>query len=182
MSKEIAIFGTGCFWCSEALFSRLMGVISVTPGYAGGYVPHPTYEQICSGNTGHAEVIRIEFNPSKIDYTTLLDIFFHVHNPTTNNRQDNDVGTQYRSIILYTNKTQEKEAKRIMEKLNKDEFLGHIVTEVKPLIKFYEAESYHKDYYTKNAYQPYCQVIISPKLASLKKKYSDIYQDDEHSQ
>ncbi|MCR4329765.1 MAG: peptide-methionine (S)-S-oxide reductase MsrA [Candidatus Roizmanbacteria bacterium] len=175
MNKDIAIFGAGCFWCTEALFSRLKGVVSVSPGYAGGKSIDPTYEQICSGDTGHAEVTRIEFDPMTIQYENLLDIFFHIHNPTTKNRQGNDVGSQYRSIILYTSKTQKKEARSIMEKLNKDEFSGHIVTEIKPLIKFYEAESYHRKYYIKNSNQPYCQIIISPKISSLRKKYAHRY-------
>ncbi|PJE62734.1 peptide-methionine (S)-S-oxide reductase [Candidatus Roizmanbacteria bacterium CG10_big_fil_rev_8_21_14_0_10_39_6] len=175
MNKEVAIFGAGCFWCAEVLFSRLKGVISVSPGYAGGESIDPTYEQICSKDTGHAEVIRIEFDSISMRYKNLLDIFFHIHNPTTKSRQGNDIGSQYRSIILYTSTAQEKKARKTVENLNKAEFSRRIVTEIKPLIQFYEAEDYHKRYYEKNSYQPYCQLTISPKIVLLHKKYSHLY-------
>lgn len=178
MNKEIAVFGTGCFWCSEALFSRLKGVIAVIPGFAGGTVENPSTERVYQGDTKHAEVIRIEFDASIILYKVLLDVFFHIHDPTSLNKQDYDIGHQYRSIILYTNNEQEASAKKMLEKLNKTEFSGHIVTEIVPLKQFYEAENYHKQYYAKNFYQPYCQTIISPKIAQLRKKYLHLYQEN----
>ena len=172
---ETAVFGSGCFWCTEAIFTELRGVLSVTPGYAGGETPNPTYEDVSGGTTGHAEVIRIEFDPSIIPYHDLLDIFMHMHDPTTPNQQGNDVGTQYRSIILYISETQQSEAQLFIQELQSaEEFLHRkIVTELKPLVNFTEAENYHKDYYAKNESQPYCQIVISPKLAKLRAKYRE---------
>ncbi len=170
-NKQIAIFGGGCFWCTEAIFKMLKGVISVTPGYAGGTMENPSYYDVSEGNTGHAEVIRIEFDPAAIPYQDLLEIFFHTHNPTTLNRQGNDIGPQYRSLILYTNSQQKKIAAATLEKKS-GEFNGPIVTEIKPLDKFYPAEDYHKNYYEKYPFEPYCQVVISPKLQHLREKYS----------
>ncbi len=171
--NEIAVLGGGCFWCTEAVFSMLRGVIFVTPGYAGGSLPNPSYEDVCSGNTGHVEVARVEFDPSIIPYKDLLDIFFHIHDPTTLNQQGADVGTQYRSAIFYASQEQEKIAKILIQELdNSGEFRSKIVTDVTKLDKFYEAENYHKQYFEKNSYLPYCQVVISPKIAHLKEKYA----------
>jgi peptide-methionine (S)-S-oxide reductase len=175
MKTDIAVFGGGCFWCTEAIFKELRGVHSVTPGYAGGDTPSPTYEEVSNGNTGHAEVIRIEFDPTVISYHDLLDVFMHTHDPTTRNQQGNDVGTQYRSIILYTSETQQSDAQLFMQELQSTkEFLrSNIVTELQPLVNFTEAENYHKDYYANNESQPYCQIVISPKLAKLRAKYRE---------
>ena len=178
---EVAVFGGGCFWCTEAVFDELRGVVSVMPGYAGGSVKNPTYEQVCSGRTGHAEVIRIEFDPSQITFRDLLTVFFATHDPTTVNRQGNDIGTQYRSIILYASEAQKHEAEKFIEELNGS--LAHektVVTEVKPLDVFYEAEQYHRKYYENNSYQPYCQFIISPKLQKLHKQFTELLES--HSQ
>ena len=174
MSKnEVAVFGGGCFWCTEAIFQQLKGVVSVSPGYAGGQKANPTYNEISTGMTGHAEVTKIEFDPSIISYEDLLEIFMHLHDPTTLNRQGYDVGSQYRSIILYTNEQQKKTAEKVLLALNASkEFKRPIVTEIKPLEKFYEAEDYHKNYYASNMEKPYCQLIISPKLTHLRQKYS----------
>ena len=175
MKTEIAIFGGGCFWCTEAIFKELRGVLSVTPGYAGGTTTNPTYEDVSGGTTGHAEVIRIEFDPSIIPYHDLLDIFMHMHDPTTLNKQGFDVGTQYRSIILYTSDSQLNEAQSYLQSLRSTEAFSHkpIVTELKQLSTFTKAEDYHVNYYALNTYQPYCQLIISPKLAQLRAKYSE---------
>lgn len=150
----------------------LKGVKSVIPGYAGGATDNPTYAQVSTGRTGHAEVIKIEFDPKQISYQDLLTVFFATHDPTTKNRQGNDVGTQYRSIILYTNPGQQKEAEEFIKKINDSTSKGRlIVTEIKPFDKFFEAEEYHKNYYTKNQSAPYCQVVINPKLAKVKKEF-----------
>lgn len=170
--SEIAVFGGGCFWCTEAIFRMLNGVMSVKPGYAGGDIKNPNYDSVSMGNTGHAEVIQIEFNPKKIPYRDLLDIFFHTHNPTTMNQQGGDIGTQYRSIILYTSEEQQVAAENFISELeNSGEFKDQIVTEIKPLEKFYEAEDYHHNYFAQNIDAPYCQVVISPKLRKLREKY-----------
>jgi peptide-methionine (S)-S-oxide reductase len=172
---EVAVFGGGCFWCTEAVFNELRGVVSVMPGYAGGNVKDPTYEQVCGGKTQHAEVIRIEFDPSQIAYKDLLTVFFATHDPTTLNRQGNDVGTQYRSIILYSNEEQKREAEALIKELNQSSTHGKpVVTEVKPLDEFYEAEDYHRRYYENNPYQPYCQMMIVPKLHKVHKQFTEI--------
>lgn len=171
--NETALFGGGCFWCTEAIFTRLNGVISVTPGYAGGTVKNPNYYDLTEGTTGHAEVIKIDFDPEIISYEDLLDIFWHTHNPTLLNQQDYDKGTEYRSIILYTTEAQKQKAYNSMKNLEESkEFSKPIVTEIKPLDSFYEAESYHKNYFEKNREAPYCQIIISPKIQKLTAKYS----------
>lgn len=175
---KIAVFGGGCFWCTEAVYSELKGVISVMPGYAGGTTPNPTYEQVCSGNTGHAEVIRIEYEPDKISYNDLLTVFFATHDPTTLNRQGGDVGTQYRSVILYTDETQKSEAEAFIKKLSEDG--EKVVTELKPLESFYEAEDYHRQYYLKNSSAPYCQLVINPKLEKLKEKFYALLKSSEN--
>jgi peptide-methionine (S)-S-oxide reductase len=170
-NTEAAIFGGGCFWCTEAVFDELRGVVSVMPGYAGGSAKNPTYEEVCGGSTGHAEVIRIEFDPSKISYRDLLTVFFATHDPTTPNRQGNDVGTQYRSIVLHTNEEQKQEAEKFIQELKAS---APVVTEMKPLGEFYEAEDYHRKYFAKNPYQPYCQFMIPPKLQKLHKQFTEL--------
>jgi len=165
----IADFGGGCFWCVEAVFERLPGVRSVTSGYAGGRTENPTYETICSGQTGHAEVTEIEFDPSKISYEKLLEVFWQAHDPTTLNRQGADEGTQYRSIILYRDEDQKRLAEESKAKAQAD-FKHPIVTEIVPLTKFYPAERYHQGYFDSHSNAPYCQVVIAPKLEKLEKK------------
>lgn len=166
---EIAVFGGGCFWCMEAVYAELKGVAGVMPGYAGGTAPNPTYEAVSTGITGHAEVARVTFDPAVISYDDLLTVFFATHDPTTLNRQGDDVGPQYRSIILYTNDAQRKKAKAFIAKLN--ESGSRVVTEVKKLEMFYEAEDYHRRYYEKNKNKPYCESVISPKLALVKDRF-----------
>ena len=172
---EIAVFGGGCFWCTEAIFKSLKGVDSVTPGYAGGSTPDPTYEQVSSGSTGHAEVVKIEFNPDLIAYAELLTVFFATHNPTMANRQGDDVGEQYRSVILTTEGDQAQAAEDMIRRFNETEQFGKpVLTQVMPLGHFYEAEAYHHDYFEKNPHKPYCQVVISPKLKKLHEEFSAI--------
>ncbi|MHA2231118.1 MAG: peptide-methionine (S)-S-oxide reductase MsrA [Candidatus Hodarchaeales archaeon] len=167
---ELATFGGGCFWCTEAIFQQLEGVESVVSGYAGGTTESPSYEEICTGNTGHAEVIQIRFNPEKIRYEELLEIFFKTHDPTTLNRQGNDVGTQYRSIILYHTENQQVVAKQSKAELEAaGAWSKPIVTEIVPFIKFYPAEDYHQNFYRQNPNQGYCRLIIRPKLEKLEK-------------
>ncbi len=174
-----AVFGGGCFWCTEAVFKMLRGVSSVGPGYAGGSVPDPTYEQVCAGNTGHAEVIRIEYDPAVIRYEDLLTVFFATHDPTTPNRQGNDVGPQYRSIVLYADDAQKKAAETYIAELEGSSPGGApIVTEVRPLAAFYPAEGYHEDYYARNKEQPYCQVVITPKIAKAKKRFAQLLKEN----
>lgn len=176
--SEIAVFGGGCFWCTEAVFERLKGVISVVPGFAGGHVPNPSYPQVCTGRTGHAEVSRIEFDPTQISYRDLLEVFFSTHDPTTLNRQGADVGTEYRSIILYASDAQRRAAERIIAELTEAKaFSSAIVTEVKPLEAFYEAEDYHHQYFQNNPYAPYCQVVIAPKLAKFHKRFGELIRE-----
>ena len=176
----IAVFGGGCFWCTEAVFEGLKGVISVMPGYAGGNVKNPTYEQVCTGNTGHAEVTRVEYDPTKISYESLLTVFFATHDPTTLNRQGNDIGTQYRSAVFYTTDDQKKEAERFIKDLSATDPGGKpIVTEIVPLDVFYPAEDYHREYYKRNASAPYCQLVIEPKVEKLQKKFSELLKESE---
>jgi peptide-methionine (S)-S-oxide reductase len=173
--NQIAVFGGGCFWCTEAVFDELRGVVFVLPGYAGGSSKNPTYEEVCGGLTGHAEVIRVEFDPSQIGFKDLLTVFFATHDPTTLNRQGNDAGTQYRSTILYANDEQKRQAEGFIKELNNSKTFGKpVVTTVEPLGEFYEAEDYHQKYYTKNPYQPYCQFTIPPKLQKLHKQFTDL--------
>jgi len=170
---QTAIFGSGCFWCSEAVFIALKGVVSTIPGYAGGNIEYPTYEQVCQGNTGHAEVTKIEFDPSIISYRTSLEVFFSTHDPTTLNRQGNELGEQYRSVIFYTSDEQRQEAKNIIKEFTAEGiFLNKIVTTVEPLDTFYKAEDYHKDYYANNPNAGYCVAVINPKLKKFKEKYA----------
>ncbi len=164
-----ATFGSGCFWCSEAVFSELQGVLKVEPGYAGGNVPNPTYEQVCTDSTGHAEVAQITYDPSAISYRELLEVLFSTHDPTTLNRQGADEGTQYRSVIFYGDQDQRAQAQSIISELTRDHvFKNPIVTEVVPLEAFYPAEEYHRDYFRRNPSQPYCQAVIAPKLAKFR--------------
>lgn len=172
---EVAVFGGGCFWCTEAVFNELRGVSSVVPGYAGGKSDKPSYEQVCSGQTGHAEVIRIEFDPSQIGFKELLTVFFATHDPTTLNRQGQDVGSQYRSTVLYTREEQRLAAEQMIRGFNETGSFGKpVVTTVEPLTRFYEAEDYHRMYYAKNPYQPYCQITVAPKLNKLHKQFTDL--------
>ena len=169
--SEIATLGGGCFWCVEAVFQRIDGVISVKPGYAGGNVKNPTYKQICTGSTGHAEVAKIEFDPSKITYSQILNVFWQSHDPTTLNRQGNDVGTQYRSVIFFHNESQEKIAKKSKIDADKSGYWDNeIVTEITLLNNYYDAEDYHDNYYNNNPNQPYCLFVIKPKLDKLEKQ------------
>lgn len=172
-NNQTIYLGGGCFWCTEAIFGLIRGVISVTPGYAGGSLENPSYDQICTGKTGHAEVVKVSFDPDTIPLHDVLDIFFHTHDPSSLNRQGADEGTQYRSIILYINEEQRIVIEDCIYKLNNSgEFSTKIVTEIKPLGIFYAADDSHKDYYEKNSYMPYCQVVISPKLAHLREIYA----------
>jgi peptide-methionine (S)-S-oxide reductase len=165
---ENAYLGGGCFWCIEAVYERIDGVISAVSGYAGGKTANPTYEAVSSGKTGHAEVVRIEFDPAKISYEAILDLFWKSHNPTTANRQGADVGSQYRSIILYESEEQQKKVRSSMQKLvASGKYRGPIVTELVPLQKFTEAEGYHQDYYDKNPTAGYCTFVIGPKLQKM---------------
>jgi peptide-methionine (S)-S-oxide reductase len=172
---QLAVLGGGCFWCTEAIFLNLKGVVSVNPGYAGGTTTNPTYEAVCTGTTGHVEVSSVEFDPSVLSYEQLLDVFMHTHNPTTLNQQGNDRGTQYRSIILTTSDDQATVAKQVVQKFD-DEKIFNVpaVTEIKPLTAFYPAEDYHQKYYDRNQDAPYCQVIIHPKLAKFREKYKEL--------
>lgn len=171
---DTIIFGGGCFWCTEAVFSQLRGVILVTPGYAGGKMEKPTYEDVCEGNTGHAEVIKIEYDPNEISLHTLLEVFFASHDPTTLNRQGNDVGEQYRSVILYATENQRKVTEEYMQKLGvSGAYKEAIVTRVEALEKFFPAEEYHKKYFERNLGQPYCSFVIGPKIKKLHEKFSE---------
>ena len=168
---EKATFGAGCFWCVEAVFQRLEGVKDVLPGYCGGDKDNPTYKEVCTGMTGHAEVAQITFDPATISFDELLNMFWQSHDPTTRNRQGNDVGTQYRSAIFYHNEEQRSAAERSKENLDNSKiFSNQIVTEIITLDKFWPAEDYHNDYYNNNPNQPYCRIVIKPKLDKLFKK------------
>ncbi len=170
----VAVFGGGCFWCLEAVFQRLTGISSVVSGYAGGTTPNPTYKQVSSGITGHAEVIRIEYNANIISYQDLLEVFFTLHDPTTPNQQGNDIGTQYKSIILFNSDEQWQAAHNHINHLEEiEEFKNPITTEIKPLIAFYTAENDHQNYYLNNSEQSYCKLIISPKIKKLEEKFSN---------
>lgn len=178
MNKELAVFGGGCFWCTEAVFKMLKGVSGVLPGYAGGLTKNPTYDEVSSGTTGHAECIQIEFNPEEIRYEDLLTVFFGSHDPTTVNRQGNDIGTQYRSVIFYTTPKQEEIARNFIKDLNDSSKEGKpIVTELQSLEEFYVAENYHKDYYERNKEAPYCEIVINPKLEKVVKNFGNLLKD-----
>jgi len=171
---ETATFGAGCYWCIEAIFQRLNGVVSVESGFSGGHVRNPSYKEVCTGTTGHAEVCNITYNPSVINYLELLEVFWKIHDPTTLNRQGNDVGTQYRSAIFYRNQQQKELALEMKEKLDTAEIWEDpIVTEIVPFESFYRAEDYHQDYYNQNASQPYCRFVIAPKIGKFEKIFKD---------
>jgi peptide-methionine (S)-S-oxide reductase len=171
---EKLVLGGGCFWCTEAVFQRVKGVSKVVSGYSGGKYPNPTYREICEGTSGHAEVIEISFDESQISVEELLLIFFHTHDPTTLNRQGNDVGSQYRSVIFYANQAQKEAAERVIQKLKIEQvFDSPVVTELSPLAIVYPAEDYHQNYYNQNSYQPYCSVVITPKMAKFLKDFKE---------
>lgn len=176
---ETALFANGCFWCTEAIFKRLKGVASVIPGYAASQVANPSYKEVCTGRTGAAEATQITYDPSIISYVTLLEIFWRTHDPTTLNRQGNDVGTQYRSAIFYQNDAQKQSALASKVALEKaSTYKNQIVTEITPFTNFYPAEDYHKDYYDNNRSQGYCMVVIDPKVKKLLKEYSNVVKDE----
>jgi peptide-methionine (S)-S-oxide reductase len=168
-----AVLGGGCFWCLEAVFQRIEGVAEVTSGYAGGHEPEPTFRQVCTGTTGHAEVVRIRFDPEELPYDEMLRIFFTIHDPTTPDRQGADVGPQYRSIILYDSPGQEEAARRVIREIEEDgPWEDPVVTQVEPLEAFHPAEPEHHDYYDRNREQPYCQVVVAPKVAKARKAFA----------
>jgi peptide-methionine (S)-S-oxide reductase len=169
---EVATLAGGCFWCLEAVYQEVAGVERVVSGYAGGHVPNPTYQQVCSGTTGHAEVVQVAFDPETVSYRRLLQIFFGIHDPTTPNRQGGDVGTQYRSAIFTHSAEQQATAEALVRELTEEQlFDAPIVTEVRPLDTFYPAEDYHQDYFRQNPNQPYCRAVVGPKLAKFRAKF-----------
>jgi peptide-methionine (S)-S-oxide reductase len=171
MASETAILGGGCFWCTEAVYLEVKGVTSVESGYTGGAVPDPSYEQVCAGDTGHAEVVKLQFDPAVISYRDLLEIFFTIHDPTTLNRQGNDVGTQYRSVIYTETPEQEATARQVMAEMAAV-WDAPIVTELAPVQPYYRAEDYHQDYFRQHPLQGYCAFVVAPKVAKFKKTYS----------
>lgn len=172
MAVDVAVFGGGCFWCTEAVFQRVKGVIKVESGYSGGFVKNPAYREVCNGTTGHAEVIKIEFNPGEVTYKELLKIFFLTHDPTTINRQGNDVGTQYRSVIFYQDEEQKEAAEYVKAEIEKGNYFSKpVVTEILPFVNFYKAEDYHQNYFNNNTSQPYCTYVIVPKLEKFEKLF-----------
>lgn len=178
MVRQVAVFGGGCFWCTEAVLKQLKGVVDVTPGYAGGHTKNPSYNQVSSGRTGHAEVVKIEFDPDVISYRDLLTVFFSSHDPTTLNRQGADVGSQYRSIILATSDEQRRQAEDFIQEINTSDMEGdEVVTEVKPLDTFYEAEAEHQDFYARNQSYGYSVAVISPKLKKVREKFKDLIKE-----
>ena len=170
-NTETAILGGGCFWCTEAVYREVKGVTQVESGYSGGSVPHPTYEQVCVGDTGHAEVVRLQFDPGVVSYRDLLEIFFTIHDPTTLNRQGNDVGTQYRSVIYYQSPQQEAMARQVMAEMA-HVWDAPIVTELSPAQPFYKAEDYHQDYFRQHPLQGYCAFVVAPKVDKFRKTYA----------
>jgi peptide-methionine (S)-S-oxide reductase len=171
---EKATLGGGCFWCTEAVYQQMKGVISVVPGYSGGQVKNPSYEEVCQGNTGHAEVVQITFNPAEVSFAEILEVFFQVHDPTSLNRQGADVGTQYRSVIFYHSEDQKQTAAGMIEKLNAGKvFPKPVVTVVAPFVQFYEAEGYHKNYFSRNPNQPYCRMVVAPKVQKFRKLFKE---------
>ena len=176
MAKELetATLGGGCFWCTEAVYKELNGVIDVKPGYSGGHVKNPSYKEVCTGNTGHAEVAQITFDPEVVSFSEILEVFFMTHDPTTLNRQGNDVGTQYRSVIFYHSEEQKQVAEKVIKLFEQEKvYDSRIVTEVTPFTKFYPAENYHVDYFENNPNQPYCQYIIVPKMEKFRKIFKE---------
>ena len=169
-----AVLGGGCFWCLEAVFKDLRGVSAVKSGYAGGHVDHPRYKQVCGGGTGHAEVVKVTYDPAQLDYADLLRVFFAIHDPTTKDRQGNDVGTQYRSIILTHSDAQAATAKAVLQEIATAKIWpGKIVTEIEPLTVFYPAEAEHHDYFARNPFSGYCQVVVAPKVVKFRKQFAD---------
>tara|TARA_B100001094_G_C18129245_1_gene771291 strand:+ start:984 stop:1535 length:552 start_codon:yes stop_codon:yes gene_type:complete len=182
MSSHVqqATFGGGCFWCTEAIYQKIIGIKKVISGYSGGHIIDPTYEAVCNGNTGHAEVIQIEFDSVKINYRSLLEIFWDTHDPTTPNQQGADIGTQYRSVIFYHNQSQEIEAVNLKKEVeNSNQYNDPIVTEIVQLETFFPAESFHQEYYTNHTDQPYCKMVIDPKINKFRSKYSNMIQTDD---
>ena len=176
---EKATFGSGCFWCTEAVFQRLKGVTGVQSGYAGGTTENPTYEEVCSGKTGHAEVVQIEYDPAQISFDELLEVFWNTHDPTTLNRQGNDIGTQYRSAVFYHSEEQKKIAESYKVKLDREGVWSDpIVTEITPYANFYSAEGYHDDYFNKNGSQPYCSFVVAPKVKKFKEVFASKLKDE----
>lgn len=174
MNTAKITFGNGCFWCTEAIFQQVKGVVKSTSGYSGGHVENPTYEQVCEKNTGHAEVIQIEYNPAEVSIDELLEIFWQTHDPTTLNQQGNDVGPQYRSVVFYHNEEQKQRAEFFKKKLDEaGAFEKPIVTTIEPFTNFYVAENYHQDYYSRNGNQPYCYFVIRPKMEKFEKAFKD---------
>lgn len=172
MTTELATLAGGCFWCLEAVFEQLRGVSNVSSGYAGGHVPNPTYEAVCTGTTGHAEVVQVAFDPATISFRDLLGVFFTLHDPTTLDRQGGDVGTQYRSAIFYHDDEQRRTAAAVIRELEAEHvFDDPIVTQIEPLATFYPAEEYHREYYRRNPNQPYCRAVIAPKVSKLRSKH-----------
>jgi peptide-methionine (S)-S-oxide reductase len=178
-ANEIITVGGGCFWCTEAVFEQLKGVEKVESGYSGGTVPNPTYEQVCGGDTGHAEVSQITFDPKTIPLKTILEVFFTVHDPTTLDRQGNDVGTQYRSVIFYRNDEQKAVAKQVIKEIAGAKIWdGQIVTQLSPFKAFYKAEDYHQEYFKLHGRQPYCQMVIAPKVAKFRQHFGNLLKDN----
>ncbi len=176
MAKDLekATLGGGCFWCTEAVYLQLKGVVDVKPGYSGGHIKNPSYKEVCTGRTGHAEVIQVTYDPEKLSFSEILEVFFMAHDPTTLNRQGNDVGTQYRSAIFYHNEEQKKVAEKIIQELEKEKVYDDpIVTEVTPFNSFYVAENYHINYFERNKNQPYCQFVVAPKVEKFRKVFKD---------
>lgn len=171
---EVTTLGGGCFWCLEAVFDRMQGVTDVVSGYAGGHVVNPTYKAVCTGTTGHAEVVQVTFDPNQVSFREILQVFFTIHDPTTLNRQGNDVGPQYRSAIFYHNEAQKEVALAVIRELEAEKVWdGPIVTEISPLDIFYAAEDYHQEYYENNQYQPYCMFVVAPKVQKFRQKFAE---------
>jgi peptide-methionine (S)-S-oxide reductase len=171
-AREVATFGGGCFWCLDAVYRELRGVEKVESGYAGGTKPNPTYREVCTGQTGHAEVVQITFDPTEITYRELLEVFFTIHDPTTKDRQGGDVGTQYRSIVLTASDEQARTAREVIDEITAEKIWDDpIVTKIEPLTRFYAAEKYHQDYFANNTDQPYCRIVIEPKVVKFRKKF-----------
>ncbi len=174
-----AIFGGGCFWCTEAVFKELDGVLAVESGYCGGRTEAPSYRAVCGGDTGHAEVIRVSFDPARVGFRTLLEVFFVTHDPTTPDRQGNDVGTQYRSVVFPADEAQAEATRALIRELDAQGVFGQpIVTSIEPLAPFWPAEDYHQDYFARNAEQPYCQHVVAPKLAKFRQRFAALRQAD----
>ena len=180
MSKQLATLAGGCFWCLEAVFDEIIGVLSVESGYAGGHVKDPSYQAVCSGMTGHTEVVQIAFDPERISYRDLLHVFFAIHDPTTLNRQGADVGTQYRSAIFYHSEEQKATAEKVIRDLDSQKIWEQpIVTTVEPFENFYIAEDYHQEYFARNPFQPYCQAVVAPKVAKFRKRFLELLKKEQ---